>query len=156
MTDRLPDEQKEYVAIVGSREHADLEHVAAFMRALYKKQPDTIVVSGGADGVDMTAEQTWLSMGGNVVSLRVEYYAPERGYRIARWELGRQNSRKFVILEGPSFEDYKSGLLYRDLLVAEMCNRMVAFYRKGKSSGTRITVGFARDEQKDVYEYERD
>jgi hypothetical protein len=43
------------VAIVGSRDYPDLDQVVQFVRGL---PSDTVVVSGGARGVDRTAEQT--------------------------------------------------------------------------------------------------
>lgn len=44
-----------YVAIVGSREYPNLELVIEFVKALPE---NTIIVSGGARGVDRTAEVT--------------------------------------------------------------------------------------------------
>lgn len=42
----------ERVAIVGSRDYADLEGVRAYVRGLPR---DTVIISGGARGVDQTA-----------------------------------------------------------------------------------------------------
>jgi len=44
------------VAIVGSRSGVDLDQVQAFVRRLADEHPHTIVVSGGAPGVDRAAE----------------------------------------------------------------------------------------------------
>lgn len=57
------------IAIVGSRNYPDLNAVMAYVNSLPK---DTIVVSGGAKGVDSVAEYTARMRG-----LQVEIYKPD-------------------------------------------------------------------------------
>lgn len=57
------------IAIVGSRDFPDLDRVRRFVRSL---KSDVIVVSGGAGGVDTTAELEARALG-----LAVEVYTPD-------------------------------------------------------------------------------
>ena len=145
----------EAVAIVGSRHGADLEAVKAFVHALYAKQPDTLLVSGGAAGVDRTAEQEWLALGGRVRSFRTREVTPTR-HAIEEWWLGGDGDKigVNVMLEEPTWYDREGALFYRDALIAEHSDRVVAFYKRGKSGGTQCTVDFAVGAGRDVYEYE--
>lgn len=147
----------EKVAIVGSRQGADFEHVESFVRALHAQQPDTILVSGGAAGVDTTAEQEWLRLGGVVWSfrpVRLEDYNFDPQYGVEKWELGTPQPKKYLLAEEPTWGDFSSAANFRDMLIAAACDRLVAFYRAGKSRGTAGTVLFAQNEGKPVYEYE--
>lgn len=142
------------VAVVGSRSGADLEKVKAFLDWLRQRSPDAVVVSGGAVGVDKTAETYWSQDGGEVWSYRVLRLDYE-SFAAERWVFGGTHPRteKLGFYEGhPVARDYASALLYRNALIAEACTRLVAFYRPGGSSGTSITEGFAREGYgKDVY-----
>ena len=142
----------ESVAIVGSRRGADLEAVKEFVHALHAKQPDTLLVSGGADGVDKTAEQEWLALGGHVWSFRVREQGPEK-FVIEMWDLGNE-PKCFILTNEPTWANRTSALFYRDALIAEHSDRVVAFYRRGRSGGTQTTVDFAVGAGRHVYEYE--
>jgi len=138
------------LAIVGSRKGADLDDVRAFMHALWKKYPSTVVLSGGADGVDSTAEQTWAVLGGSVWSLRPKKLRDS--YCIEVWKLGAKNGVQE--LPEPSFADFTSAAVYRDALIAEKADRLVSFQRRGGSAGTSITVGFAEKRGIPVHKYD--
>lgn len=144
----------ERVAVVGSRQGADLEQVERFVRALYLRQPSSLLISGGATGVDKTAEQTWQSLGGRVQSFR-----PKRlesgSYGVEVWNLGGPEPSVGVLSEPhPTFADYRSAALYRNMLIAEKADRVVAFYRRNRSAGAAHTLDAARSERKPFYEYE--
>jgi predicted Rossmann fold nucleotide-binding protein DprA/Smf involved in DNA uptake len=143
----------EHVAIVGSRVGADLEHVAQFVVELHARHPDTILVSGGADGTDKVAETIWLQLGGQLISLRPKQLGLET-YGIERWELGGDSPKVFVLIDHPTFQTYASACIYRDMLIAEMSERTVAFFRRFKSPGAGFTLEHARECGKQVYEYE--
>ena len=133
------------VAVVGSREGADLELVESFLQWLHEKHPDAIVVSGGAKGVDKTAETLWASMGHEVWSFRVLKLGDE-SFIAEKWVFGgaEPHVERLGIGQGhPVARDYYSALLYRNALIAEACTRLVAFFRPGGSTGTAITEGFA-------------
>lgn len=134
----------EKVAVVGSREGADLEAVSEWLVSFLKaKHPDTILVSGGAPGVDKHAESTWLSLGGRVISLRPREEGPE-DFSIERWELGGGEPARVYKLEGhPTMYDYRSAALYRDTLIAEEADRVVSFERPGGSRGASFTRAWA-------------
>lgn len=76
----MTDQPKTYtarVAIVGSRDYPDLEEVLAFVRGL---DPGTLVISGGAQGVDLTAEHEADRLGFDVLEFEPDYerYGPQR------------------------------------------------------------------------------
>jgi hypothetical protein len=144
----------EKVAVVGSREGADLGEVSEFLVELREKHPDTILISGGARGVDKHAETTWISLGGMVISLRPKEL-PNGEFGVERWELGPE-SRIYVLEGEPKFMDWKSAALYRDMLISEECDRLVAFMAPGGSRGAGFTAEVAENEQKPTYRYVRE
>jgi hypothetical protein len=145
----------ERVAIVGSREGADLDEVRAFVRALWEKYPDTILVSGGAKGVDQAAEQEWLALGGQVESLRPVQLGPDH-YTVEKWYLGGPTPSVYTLANEPTWENYKSAATYRDILIAETADRVVAFTARPLTRGTAFTVESARETYgKPTYVYER-
>ena len=143
----------EAVAVVGSRQGADLEAVKEFVHALHAKQPDTLLVSGGADGVDKVAEREWLELGGQVRSYRVRELGPQN-FMVEQWDLGGPDSRCFVLVDHPSWANRMSAFFYRNMLIAEHSDRVVVFFRRGKSSGAGTTIDFAKAYGKHAYEFE--
>lgn len=105
------------VAIVGSRDFHDLDAVRAYVAAL---PAGATVISGGARGVDSTAEQAARARG-----LKVETYP-------ADWD-----------------EHGKSAGMIRNATIARRCDRLVAFW-DGKSKGTKNTILRARNFGKPV------
>ena len=69
------------VGIVGSRGFSDLERVKDYVKSLDK---DTIIVSGGAKGVDETAEIMGEELGMKVVSFKPDWKKYGRGAGIVR------------------------------------------------------------------------
>lgn len=100
------------VAIVGSREYHDLAAVWRYVESLPE---DTVIVSGGARGVDAAAEMAAKSLGMETEIFKPEYdkYAP----RIAP--------------------------LMRNRQIVLACDELVAFW-DGTSRGTRNTIELAR------------
>ena len=144
------------LAVVGSRQGADLEHVRQFVSAL---PSDTVIVSGGAVGVDRTAESTWLSRGGRVLSFRPKEYRERYGsdseYGIEVWDLGGDNPCVHELTNwrgAPA--DYKSACIIRDILIAETADRLVAFYKRGRSWGAGFTQGWAHDMDRPDFAFE--
>lgn len=144
----------EKVGVVGSRQGADLDHVRSFVRALHERQPDTTLVSGGGGDVDNAAEQEWLRLGGRVQSFR-PVQLPDDSYGVELWDLGGEQPMKFLLTQEPTWANFASAANYRDMLIAEAVQRLVVFYRRGKSRGAEGTAFFARVQGREVYEYER-
>lgn len=143
----------ERVAIVGSREGASLADVSGFLADLWRKYPDTILVSGGAGGVDKHAEDYWLQLGGRVESLRP--VKDGASWRIELWELGGPEPRVSVLINELSFDSFKSAAIYRDILIAERAARTVAFFRPGFSRGAGFTADVSEHTYgKPTYRYE--
>lgn len=116
-TQPLPLDMGDVVAIVGSRDFPDLDAVRRYVCAL---PPGTVVVSGGARGVDRVAEDEARSRG-----LVVQVYP-------ADWQkYGR-----------------RAGAV-RNKLIVDRCTRVVAFW-DGASPGTQITIRMAKAAGKPV------
>lgn len=146
---------RERVAVVGSREGADLEQVSAFLAELRVKHPLTTIISGGAKGVDKAAEEGWLALGGHVHSYRPKQIGLEE-YGVEFWDLGGEQPRVFLLTNEPTFADYASACNYRDLLIAEECDRLAVFYAPGRSRGAAFTAEMAGNFGKPVYEFEKE
>ena len=143
----------ERIAIVGSRQGADTEAVIQFVRALHVKHPDSVLVSGGAEGVDRIAETTWLGLGGELISYRPTKVADEK-YVIEEWKLGGEQPQVRVMIEQPSFENYKSACLWRDHLISEEADRIVGFFAPQGSRGAEFTLSWGEESQpKPRYRY---
>jgi hypothetical protein len=145
----------ERVAVVGNRQGADLQQVEQFIAALRAKQPDTIVISGGAAGVDHAAEDSWFRHGGRIRSYRPASWGD--GFGVEVWNYGGPEAAVVLPVEHQMVQlaDYKSAALYRDTLIAEDCDRLVAFYRAGMTqfTGTAFTHALAKDRGVSTYEF---
>lgn len=64
------------LGITGTRTYSDLAQVREFVRAL---PPGTVVVTGGADGVDDAAEDEAFKAGLPVVTIRPDYRTFKKG-----------------------------------------------------------------------------
>lgn len=107
----------ERVAIIGSRDWTDRKAVAWFVDSL---PVYTIIVSGGARGVDGFAEIA----------------ARARGMRVVIYPADWQKHGK------------RAGFL-RNATIVENCDRVVAFW-DGESRGTKSTIDLARKAGKPV------
>lgn len=133
------------MAVVGPRQGADTEVVADFCRALYVQDPRVVLLSGGARGVDAVAESTWQSCGGRVWSYRIHQLGPDK-WGVEKWEYGGDEQATRAQLHGhPTFMDPTSALHYRSMLVAEDCDRVVAFEGKLTMRGTEFTITIAHE-----------
>lgn len=103
------------VAIVGSRKYPYLQDVVSYVMKLPQS---TIIVSGGAEGVDKTAVET-----------------------------ARQRNMQ-VLIFFPDWIKYGRGAGYkRNILIIQACDRLVAFWHE-QSRGTAISLKLARDMKK--------
>lgn len=99
------------IGIVGSRNFKKLEWVRHYVKSLEK---DTIIVSGGAKGVDETAEKMGEELGMKVVSIR------------------------------PNWKKYGRGAgIVRNKEICEYSDMICAFW-DGKSKGTKNTIDTAK------------
>ena len=99
------------IAIVGSREYKHPERVREYVRAL---PAGTVIISGGARGVDRTAETEARKRGLEVVSL------------IPDWD----RMGKFAAFQ-------------RNQAIVDACDKVVAFW-DGESQGTADTMARAK------------
>lgn len=99
------------VAIVGSRNYSQLSRVRAYVLDLPK---GTVIVSGGAVGVDSEAARAAREAGHELVEHLPDY--PSHGRRAP---------------------------LMRNALIVRDCDRLVAFW-DGRSTGTMHTVNLAK------------
>lgn len=145
----------ERVACVGNRRGADLQAVDAFIQSLHAAQPDTILISGGAQGVDMHAENVWYRLGGRVRSYRPAPFG-DGTYGIEIWNYSAGNDTSYVLgveHQRVSFADYKSACLYRDWMIACDVDRVAVFYGAGEIRGMQLTGSLAKDREIPVYDY---
>jgi hypothetical protein len=139
------------IAVVGPRKGGNKEAVEEFVTDLYSKAPDTILVSGGAEGVDSWAETTWLQLGGVVWSYRIKKLGYD-SFTAEKWELGTDQPRVFELLGEPHWADPKSALYYRDMLAAEAADKVMAFEGIDRMRGTEFTVFVStQGEQKETW-----
>ena len=102
-----------------------------------------IVLSGGAEHVDQTAEQEWLRLGGEVWSYRIRKFGEDR-WGVVKWELGRV-PKVYELLGEPSWLDPTSALLYRSMIVASDADKIVAFEGVDRMRGTEFTVWVSKE-----------
>lgn len=114
---------KRKIAIVGSRNFSDLDLVRDFIRQLNHR---TIIISGGARGVDQTAAET----------------ATARGMEVN------------IILPDWSRFGKSAGML-RNTTIVELADIIVAFW-DGRSRGTADTIRKARKMNKPIKIIQRD
>lgn len=151
-----------FIAIVGSRNYSYLDDVKRLVRMIAeddKKEPGFVIVSGGAQGVDTTAEQEAILCGLSVVSYRVySISADECG--IEEWHMGSQPYVR-KMLEQPTFGNmphgegwsaYEAALAYRNSLIVAKADRVVAF-RAAWSPGTTLAMDFAHAYKRPLREY---
>jgi predicted Rossmann fold nucleotide-binding protein DprA/Smf involved in DNA uptake len=111
------------IAVVGSRDYPDLGQVSDFIKKIASKYPDATIVSGGAKGVDTTAQ-----LMAEALNLSTEIFLPD-------WEaFGRSAGYK------------------RNVQIVEAAEVVVAFQFNG-SRGTQHTIEIARKAGKRVYVY---
>jgi predicted Rossmann fold nucleotide-binding protein DprA/Smf involved in DNA uptake len=141
------------IAIVGSREYPYLDDVKRLVQMIAeddKVEPGFAIISGGARGVDETAEQEANRLGLQVISFRVCQIELD-GYGVEEWHFGRETYIR-VMRERPVWADYESALLYRNSVIVEHADRVVAF-RAAFSRGTSLAMDFAHANKRPLREY---
>lgn len=146
------------VAICGSRDWSDLDHVRRFVEALAAKYPGAIVFSGGARGVDETAEEAAQNCGLAVVSYRpvrvaeceeAECWTVRIHATGAAAEVWVREKRS---VPAPTFGSFRMAAFFRNFWLAEDGEQIVAFQRNG-SRGTQNTIDNARSLNRPVHVY---
>jgi hypothetical protein len=143
----------EKIAIVGSRKGVPREVVEQFLRMLKRDQPDAVVISGGASGVDRWAELWWHRQGGTVVSYRVKKNREHNGYDSYGVEVWTGNSEYTGLSDATTltFADRRSALLFRNTMIVDKADRVVSFHH-AHSPGTAFAKAYAKDRRVPVYE----
>jgi hypothetical protein len=139
-------------AVVGSRTGIPAGRTAEIV---HKLTPSAVgLISGGAPGVDREAEETAISLGLPVLSLRPHRFDLEN-YGVERWLLGVEQPRKEVLHAEPTWHDFRGAAWYRNLLIAEEADEVVAIW-DGRSRGTKDTIEAARAEGKPLHIWRED
>ena len=131
------------VGIVGSRDFADPELVRGFVRQLAEKHPDAVVVSGGARGVDRTAEAEAERAGLGRISFRPSQC--DDGFVIEVWE----DDVPVNVFDDRVFASYGRAAFARNADIVRESELVVAFW-DGVSNGTRHSIRLAQDAGKPV------
>ena len=123
------------IAIVGSRGFLDPDLVVDFVDRL----PDnTVVITGGAKGVDKIAEAAARRRGLEIVIYPAEW----NNFNLS---LNREKKSKY-----PCRGKYNAVAgLVRNKTIVNDCDEVVAFW-DGKSRGTEFTIEYAKDQKKPV------
>ena len=138
------------VGIVGSRDYPDLFWVRSVVEALARKHPDAVVVSGGAQGVDLTAEDAVRACGLAVVSYRPYRYDSVDGHD--EWSIETVTygdaAQALVVakhrrISPPYFRTFAQAAFHRNGWIVEDAARLLAFW-DGVSTGTADTLRKAR------------
>lgn len=147
------------VAVVGSREWKDLPRVERYVEAIAAKYPDAVIVSGGAKGVDETAERAARRYGLGIISYRPYEYVNMAGkpeFSITTFTNGPAaidvvigKSRR---INPPYFKSYADAALFRNGWIVDDAEIVVAFQRDD-SRGTADTIAKARAAGRTVYVY---
>lgn len=124
------------VAIVGSRNYEPLREVIDFVETL---PLSFTIVSGGARGVDMTAESTARGRGMKVISFRPVIGSRDRFY-VDRHEMHRTEC-EILTVNGP-YPVWAVAAFQCNQLIVQEADRVVAFW-DGVSEGTRHTIALA-------------
>ncbi len=66
-------------------------------------------------------------------------------YGIEEWAFGGPKAYVRKMVEQPTFSKYEDALMYRNTLIVDNCDRLVAFW-DGWSGGTAMTLGYAKDQ----------
>lgn len=144
------------VAVIGSRNHPNPSVARDFVDTLHTRYGfDVTIVSGGAKGIDSSAEERAMELGLHVVSFR-PFKMAEHEYAVVEWNLNPPDGNAYTdLLAGPhpTWANYISAVTYRDMLIAEAADQMVAFRWK-RSGGTSMTCGFFEAEGKTPYIYD--
>jgi hypothetical protein len=125
------------VAVVGSRGYPTLDAVDSLVDSL---PPDTVVVSGGARGVDTRAESRAIRRGLWVESYRVQqvHWNPDRfEVQLHRWVNGEYQG--YVLVE-EDFDTFASAAYWRNCAIVDIATDRVFAFWDGKSRGTNATI----------------
>lgn len=146
-----------HIAIVGSRQYPFLDDVRRLVRHINADVDGITIVSGGAEGVDTTAEQEAILLGMPVISYRV-YHLSSEECGVEEWHLGAMPYVR-KMLEMPTFgyhvdavSPYEAALAFRNSLIVEKADRVVAF-RAAWSPGTTLAMDFAHAYKRPLREY---
>lgn len=141
---------KRKVAIIGSRLYSEYGKIMAQNLALEFSQNNHVVVSGGAKGIDIIAQNACLQGKGKtiaVVGSGLDYYYPKEN----KESLQLIEKNGLVISEyPPTTPPNKTHFPARNRLIASLADAIIVVEAKPKS-GTLITVRHALDLGKDVY-----
>ena len=144
-----------HIAIVGSREYPHLEDVKALVEHIAADNPCAVIVSGGAKGVDKMAEETANAAGLEVISFRVRQIDDEN-FGTEEWYFSRSGGGNVrLMIEEPTWQTYDDALSYRNALIIERAERVVAFH-DGLSRGTQLALDFTKAFDRPLKKYGTD
>lgn len=139
------------VAVVGTRKMSryGMEMTEMFTKSLVKR--GVVIVSGLASGVDAVAHETCVRNGGRTIAVLA--HGLDKMYPSVNANLRKRiiESGGLVITEYPyGFEPAPKRFVVRNRIVAGL-SKAVLVTEAPVKSGTKITVGFAGEQGKDVY-----
>ncbi len=120
-------------AILGSRDYPELDAVRAMVKLIDQRYPNSSIISGGAFGVDRTAERT-------AAHLEMEWhsYRPEKKGSSQFQILYFKNGQEIGNLKG-AYASFRDAAFARNKMIIKGADVVIAFWFN-KSSGTRNSI----------------
>jgi len=125
-----------YVGFAGSRDYPDLLQVGAYVTGL---DDDDVVVSGGARGVDRTAEAMARDMDMPIVSFRPFNTVSTKGPAWAIERVLEWKGDKRAQLLPERYPTFAAAAFVRNGYIVELSEKVVIFW-DGHSNGTKDTL----------------
>jgi predicted Rossmann fold nucleotide-binding protein DprA/Smf involved in DNA uptake len=142
------------VAIVGSRDWPDPFRVERYVVKLCAKHPDVVIVSGGARGVDQSAERTAANCKVLWLSFRPYEVTGQDIFGVKRVEPVNRGNKFVRSEELPLFySSYGQAAFARNELIVSEADVVVAFQHE-KSKGTQHSIDLAHELGRDCWVYE--
>lgn len=159
-------DREKWVGVIGTRQPTENELRATERLVHYLVTNGFIVVSGLALGIDAKAHQSAINFNGKTIAIvsttKSENIYPSANRRLAN--LIRLNGcilhpystmAKENAFGDKSMNQFKRRLIERDLILAKLCNKIVAIYDSETiNGGTRWAVSYGQKLGKEVYRYD--
>lgn len=108
-------------------------------------------------GADSQAENTWRAFGGEVWSLRPYEDKEQKHFGVESFIFRPGALPESKVLKWSlCWKNFRSAALFRDWMIAQECDRLMAFFRPGGSPGAMTTLVLVQDVGKPVNSHERE
>lgn len=147
---RLPDEDIDRIAVVGSRRCSSYGRAAAHMLAKKLAEVNICIVSGMAEGVDTAAHKGALEGAGHTVAVLGS--GLKRCFPASNRKLMKEIEQKGCVITEypPDMQPLPYNFPARNRIIAGLCSAVLVV-EAGAKSGSLITADIALDEGREVF-----